>query len=283
MKMPRTARKISETGIYHVMLRGINRQNIFEDDQDRLYFMSVLASCKKVSGFRLHAFVLMSNHIHLLLEPLDEPLDMIFRRIGTRYAVWYNRKYQRAGHLFQDRFRSENVSTVQYYQTVLRYILQNPMKAGMEKHPGEYRWSSYTAYEKGQGIVTDTQYAVELFGGRETLIQYLKQDNDDTVMDEENHDWRLRDDAARRIMRQITQCSSVSDFQKLDPDLQKKHAAEMYQERLSMGQIARLTGMSKTTVFRIVQRFKDEPPEDGQLILNESDETDWAYDAGMIW
>lgn len=281
--MPRTARKISETGIYHVMLRGINRQNIFEDDQDRLYFMSVLASCKKVSGFRLHAFVLMSNHIHLLLEPLDEPLDMIFRRIGTRYAVWYNRKYQRAGHLFQDRFRSENVSTVQYYQTVLRYILQNPMKAGMEKHPGEYRWSSYTAYEKGQGIVTDTQYTVELFGGRETLIQYLKQDNDDTVMDEENHDWRLRDDAARRIMRQITQCSSVSDFQKLDPDLQKKHAAEMYQERLSMGQIARLTGMSKTTVFRIVQRFKDEPSEDGQLILNESDETDWAYDAGMIW
>lgn len=281
--MPRTARKISETGIYHVMLRGINRQNIFEDDQDRLYFMSVLASCKKVSGFRLHAFVLMSNHIHLLLEPLDEPLDMIFRRIGTRYAVWYNRKYQRAGHLFQDRFRSENVSTVQYYQTVLRYILQNPMKAGMEKHPGEYRWSSYTAYEKGQGIVTDTQYAVELFGGRETLIQYLKQDNDDTVMDEENHDWRLRDDAARRIMRQITQCSSVSDFQKLDPDLQKKHAAEMYQERLSMGQIARLTGMSKTTVFRIVQRFKGEPSEDGQLILNESDETDWAYDAGMIW
>ena len=272
--MPRTARKISETGIYHVMLRGINRQNIFEDDQDRLYFMSVLASCKKVSGFRLHAFVLMSNHIHLLLEPLDEPLDMIFRRVGTRYAVWYNRKYQRAGHLFQDRFRSENVSTVQYYQTVLRYILQNPMKAGMEKHPGEYRWSSYTAYEKGQGIVTDTQYAVELFGGRETLIQYLKQDNDDTVMDEENHDWRLRDDAARRIMRQITQCSSVSDFQKLDPDLQKKHAAEMYQERLSMGQIARLTGMSKTMVFRIVQHFKDEPPEDGQLILNESDETD---------
>ena len=281
--MPRTARKKTESNIYHVMLRGINRQNIFEDDQDRLYFMSVLASCKKVSGFRLHAFVLMSNHIHLLLEPLDEALDMIFRRIGTRYAVWYNRKYQRAGHLFQDRFRSENVSTVQYYQTVLRYILQNPMKAGMEKHPGEYRWSSYTAYEKGRGIVTDTQYAVELFGGRETLIQYLKQDNDDTVMDEENHDWRLRDDAARRIMRQITQCSSVSDFQKLDPDLQKKHAAEMYQERLSIGQIARLTGMSKTTVFRIVQRFKDEPPEDGQLILNESDETDWAYDAGMIW
>ena len=147
--MPRTARKISETGIYHVMLRGINRQNIFEDDQDRLYFMSVLASCKKVSGFRLHAFVLMSNHIHLLLEPLDEPLDMIFRRIGTRYAVWYNRKYQRAGHLFQDRFRSENVSTVQYYQTVLRYILQNPMKAGMEKHPGEYRWSSYTTTSTG--------------------------------------------------------------------------------------------------------------------------------------
>ena len=169
--MPRTARKTSRSNIYHVMLRGINRQDIFEDDEDRLQFMSILFRCKEISGFRLHAFVLMSNHIHLLLEPAGESLDMVFRRIGTRYAVWYNRKYQRAGHLFQDRFRSENVETEQYYQTVLRYILQNPMKAGMEKRPGSYRWSSYLAYEKGKSLLTDTQYALEIFGSREKLLK----------------------------------------------------------------------------------------------------------------
>ena len=69
--------------------------------------MNILGQCKKISGFRLYAFVLMSNHVHLLIEPADESLDMIFRRIGTRYAGWYNHKYQRIGHLFQDRFRSE--------------------------------------------------------------------------------------------------------------------------------------------------------------------------------
>ena len=280
--MPRTARDTHKSGMYHVMLRGINRQSIFEEDADRYHFMSVLALCKELSGFRLHAFVLMSNHIHMLIEPLDEPLDIIYKRIGTRYAVWYNRKYQRSGHLFQDRFRSENISTDQYYQTVLRYILQNPVKAGMVKDPGEYRWSSYAAYETGRGTVTDTEYAIDLFGSRETLVQYLKQENDDLVMDEGDHDWRLRDDIAGQIMRKITQCASASHFQSLDPDLQKQYAAEMYHGGLSLGQIARLTGMPKTTVFRVVQRFKDTPSEESQLILKES-ENDLFYDAGIVW
>ena len=160
--------------------------------------------------------------------------------------------------------------------------MQNPMKAGLEKHPGEYRWSSYLAYENGKGTITDTQYAIDLFGGREALVQYLKQDNDDMAMDEGDHDWRLRDDVAGQIMEKITQCASASDFQKLDLELQKKYAGEMYRERLSMGQIARLTGMSKTTVFRAVQQIKDDPTEESKLTLNES-ETDLLYNAGIIW
>ena len=280
--MPRTARKISETNIYHVMLRGINRQDIFEEDADRYYFMSVLNRCKEVSGFRLHAFALMSNHIHLLIEPAEEPLELIFKRIGTRYAVWYNRKYQRAGHLFQDRFRSESVTTDQYYRTVLRYIMQNPLKAGMVNSPGDYRWSSYNAYEKGQGAVTDTQFATELFGSREMLVQYLNQENEDQVMDEEEHDWRLRDDAAGQIMRQITECASISDFQRLDPERQKEFARKMHAEGLSMGQIARLTGMPKTTIHRAVRSGEKKLDVDEQLKLKEP-EPDGVYDADIIW
>ena len=152
------------------MLRGINRQVIFEDDGDRRYFVSVLGECKEVSGFKLHAFCLMPNHVHLLIEPAEESLEIIFKRLGSRYAVWYNRKYQRVGHLFQDRFRSENVETDTYYKTVLRYILQNPMKAGIETRPGSYRWSSYLAYERKKGSLTDTSYAEELFGSHEALM-----------------------------------------------------------------------------------------------------------------
>ncbi len=270
--MARTARKRSISNIYHVMLRGNNRQVIFEDDEDRSRFMAILRRCKEVSGFRLHAFVLMSNHVHLLIEPAGEPLDMVFRRICTRYAFWFNWKYDRTGHLFQGRFRSEAVETDLYFMTVLRYILQNPMKAGLENIPGTYRWSSYLAYKKGIGAITDTEFATELFGGRETLVRYLILDNEDSVMDEESFDFRLTDTEAARIMRRVTQCTSVSAFQQLDPAVQKEYARMLYQEQLSMGQIARLTGMSKPTVFRTIRKNNPLPDEEPapEPVLRES-------------
>lgn len=280
--MPRTARKTAKSNIYHVMLRGINRQNIFEEDEDRIHFLNTVSRCREVSGFRLHAFVLMSNHIHFLIETNDEPLEVIFKRIGTSYAVWYNRKYKRAGHLFQDRFRSENVETDQYYMTVLRYILQNPVKAGMVSSPGEYRWSSYLAYEKGRGALTDIQFAVDLFSSRETLLEYLAEQNDDVIMDEPDHDWRLRDDAARETIYRITQCSSVSAFQQLDFEVQKEYAVKLYSEGLTMGQIARLTGISKATISRAVKKASDESGGERGCLLHESEPVAY-YDADVVW
>ena len=206
--MARTARTLSKSNIYQVMLRGVNRQNIFMEDEDRSYFMSVLRHCKELSGFRLHAFALMSNHVHLLIEPGNESLETIFRRVGTRYAVWFNRKYERAGHLFQNRYIRENVETDLYFMTVLRYILQNPMKAGLEPRLGTYRWSSYPAYAKGTGSITDTQYATELFGTRESLIDFVRMGNEDIVMDETDPEWPLQDDDAKKIIEKaIKDCN----------------------------------------------------------------------------
>lgn len=250
--MPRTARKASLSNIYHVMMRGVNRQAIFENDGDRFHFMSVLKECKEISGFRLHAFCLMPNHLHFLIEPAGEPLDLVFQRIGIRYAVWYNRKHQRAGHLFQDRFRSENVENDLYYMTVLRYILQNPMKAGLEPHLGTYRWSSYPAYAKGTGSITDTQYATELFGTRESLIDFVRMGNEDIVMDETDPEWPLQDDDAKKIMEQITGCSATEEFRRLDRQLRNEYIRRMYAEKLSIGQIARLAGFSKSTIHKTV-------------------------------
>ena len=273
MTMPRTARKASLSNIYHVMMRGVNRQPIFEDDRDRLHFMSVLKECKEISGFRLHAFCLMPNHLHFLIEPAGEPLDLVFRRIGIRYAVWYNRKHQRAGHLFQDRFRSENVENDLYYMTVLRYILQNPMKAGLEPRLGTYRWSSYPAYAKGTGSITDTQYATELFGTRESLIDFVRMGNEDIVMDETDPEWPLQDDDAKKIMEQITGCSATEEFRRLDRQLRNEYIRRMYAEKLSIGQIARLAGFSKSTVHEAVRDHPDtdESGEEEALLLREED------------
>ena len=264
---------MSISNIYHVMMRGVNRQPIFENDGDRLHFMSVLKECKEISGFRLHAFCLMPNHLHFLIEPAGEPLDLVFRRIGIRYAVWYNRKHQRAGHLFQDRFRSENVENDLYYMTVLRYILQNPMKAGLEPRLGTYRWSSYPAYAKGTGSITDTQYATELFGTRESLIDFVRMGNEDIVMDETDPEWPLQDDDAKKIMEQITGCSATEEFRRLDRQLRNEYIRRMYAEKLSIGQIARLAGFSKSTVHEAVRDHPDtdESGEEEALLLREED------------
>ncbi len=274
---------MSRSNIYHVMLRGVNRQNIFEEDEDRLYFMSLLKDYKVITGFMLHAFVLMSNHIHLLIEPKDEPLDSVFRRIGTSYAMWYNRKYKRTGHLFQDRFRSEKVESDEYFITVLRYIIQNPMKAGLESRPGSYRWSSYFAYRQGKGAVTDIQYAAGFFNSRDELMEYLSRDNDDTALDEADCDRRLREEATKEKMKKITQCASSADFQQLASQQQKEYARAMYHAGMSSGQISRMTGMSKATVYRAVRVPEDQADGHAEAILRETVFPAYVSGTEVIW
>ena len=280
--MPREARKISCSNIYHAMLRGINRQVICEEDADRRVFMMALKECKDVSGFKLHAFCLMPNHVHLLIEPAGEPLELIFKRLGVKYVGWFNRKYDRAGHLFQDRFRSENVEDNLYFMTVLRYILQNPMKAGMESQPGSYPWSSSLAYKKGIGSITDTQYAIDLFGSQEALIDYVLLGNEDTVMDEDQFDWRMKIEKAKEIMEQVSGCATVSDFQRLDRQIQKEYAVKIYLAGVSAYQIAKMTGMSKSTVERTVKKCLGESAGAVEnTVLHEAD-GEYLWD-DIVW
>lgn len=113
--MPRAAREKSNSGVYHVMLRGINRQIIFLDDEDYEKYLQCFEECKSTSGYNLCAYCLMGNHIHLLLKEEKEPLELTFKRLGARYVFWYNWKYKRSGHLFQDRYKSEAVEDDAYF------------------------------------------------------------------------------------------------------------------------------------------------------------------------
>jgi len=136
--MPRSARKKSKSGIYHIILRGVNRQTIFEDEEDTEKFLETLAEYKKENGYKTYAYCLMGNHIHLLIKEEKEDLGIAMRRIGASFVYWYNWKYDRTGHLFQDRYKSEVVEDEKYLLTVLRYIHQNPIKADLVKDIKEY-------------------------------------------------------------------------------------------------------------------------------------------------
>ena len=108
------------------MIRGINQQNIFSVDEDYEKFIAILAKYHKKSEYEIYAYCLMGNHVHLLIKEGREALPHAMKRIGTSYVSWYNWQYNRKGHLFQDRYKSEPVEDDVYFLTVLRYIHQNP-------------------------------------------------------------------------------------------------------------------------------------------------------------
>ncbi|MDO4866392.1 MAG: transposase [Clostridia bacterium] len=251
--MPRSARRLSATDTYHVMLRGINRQQIFMDDEDYRRFVRTLSDCKQLSGFELYAWCLMPNHVHLLIHVRNEPLEKIIKRIGSRFVWWYNMKYERVGHLFQDRYRSEPVEEDAYFLTVLRYILQNPMKAGLEKVPGSWPWSSYAHYSGNEDFLTDTAFADGFFTDRAALLDYLCQQNTDRALDEHPRAVHLSDEKAAAVASELTHCKTPEAFRQLDKATQRDCVVRLRQAHLTIAQIARLTGIPSTTIFRFTK------------------------------
>ena len=247
--MPRQARRKSESGIYHIMLRGINKQVIFEDEEDNLKFLETLKNYKAISGYKIFAYCLMSNHIHLLLKVEKENLDLIVKRIASSYVYWYNWKYRRSGHLFQDRFKSEPVEDDAYFLTVIRYIHQNPIKAGLSKSIDGYKFSSYNEYINTPFMV-DMDFCLGIVD-KEQFVEFNNEYNQDICLEIEDDNFRLTDDEAREIIRKISKCNTITEFQNLSMDKRDKYLKALRNKGLSIRQISRLTGIG----FNIVRKF----------------------------
>ena len=244
--MPRQARKRSESGIYHIMLRGINQQQIFEDEEDNLKFLETLLKYKEQCRYEIYAYCLMGNHVHILLKEGKEDLTLVLKRIAGSYVYWYNWKYHRSGHLFQDRFKSEPVKDEAYFLTVIRYIHQNPIKAGMCKKIDEYKFSSYNEYINNATLI-DTKFCFAIID-KEQFIELNNEFNNSICLDISDSDFRLTDDEALKIIWQTCGCKSVSDFQKFDKVKRNCYIEKIHQQGLSIRQISRLTGLSRKIV-----------------------------------
>ena len=129
--------------LYHVTSRGDRREPIFEDDEDRLKFMDVLAEVVKRFNWVCHVFCLMTNHYHLVVETPEGNLSKGMRQLNGMFTQASNRRHKRVGHIFQGRFKGILVDKDSYLLELARYVVLNPVRAGMVKHPKEYPWSSY--------------------------------------------------------------------------------------------------------------------------------------------
>ncbi len=253
--MPRTARKISKTGIYHLVLRGINRQTIFEEDEDAIKFLDTLQRYQKECDFEIYAYCLMGNHIHLLVKEGKEKIGQTMKRIGVSYVYWYNYKYDRSGHLFQGRYKSEVVEDDSYLLVVLRYIHQNPLKAKMVKDIEDYQWSSYHEYIGNNSKMVNCDFILGIFSNDRvkalTLFrEFHERENQDQCLDVDNRRI-IKDDEAIKIIREIFNVASIKDISGIDAVYRDNRLKILKEMGLSTRQIARLTGVPRYIVLKV--------------------------------
>ena len=244
--MPRTARKKSANGMYHVMIRGADRRIIFGDDEDCKTYLDILCRIREKTPFNLYACCLMGNHVHMLIREGQEPLDVLMKRLGVTYVSYYNQKYDLLGHLFQDRFRSEAVDTQVYFLDVLRYICQNPVKAGLSKTPADYRWLKCSGLRRDS--ITDSLEEYTPLAGEELRL-FLNEPCKQEHLDENT--CRLTDRMAIERLCEACKCRNVQEIAGW-PEKQQLEAIRAGRKAgISIRQLSRLTGISKTRIERV--------------------------------
>ncbi|MDY0404882.1 transposase [Virgibacillus sp. 179-BFC.A HS] len=198
----------------------------------------------------------MDNHIHLLIREADETVSQTIKRISSSFVYWYNSKYNRYGHLFQDRFKSENVEDIRYFKTVLRYIHQNPLKAGLARNVFDWKWTSFKAYlGKSSFIDIDIDFALNLFSShRNEAIQlftdYMQQSNDDQCLDD-HVKVRMSDSDVRSYLNDLG-FPNGSSLQQMEKEIRNAIILELKGlHGVSIRQLARITGISKSVIDRV--------------------------------
>lgn len=262
--MPRRSRQHSPTGVYHVMLRGIDRRDIFADDQDRGKFLKILRSVTAPEDrdgnplppyCHIHAYCLMDNHIHLLIAEGAEDIGMVMKRIGVSYVSYFNKRHERLGPLFHDRFRSEPVGDSGYFITLLRYIHQNPVEAEMVTAPEQYPWSSWHEYSakpisRDKAICSRTLPFASL-PWHELCEMVINVSGGGIAPHSKIEGGRKTDNEARRALEQL--CGGdLATLQTISKEERKLIIRRAIAGGINMRQLARITGIEYRSIYLVV-------------------------------
>ena len=258
--MPRQQRIKSNSGYYHIMIRGNERKNIFHDDNDRYRLMDTLYEKKQGDRFHLHAFCLMDNHIHLLISEGTEEIALVMKRITVSYVHYFNKKYNRIGHLFQDRFRSEVIEGDKYLLSLTRYIHQNPVKANMVTTASEYSWSSYNSYlnENYFSKMLDLDAILGLFSPDKEIAKKLLENDMKMLSKEIFIDISDRPDTLDEVMaKELFEKKLLEHSLNLNK-CPKVELAKMLKEfrdetNLSFRKLSTLTGLNKDKIHQLLK------------------------------
>jgi REP element-mobilizing transposase RayT len=256
--MPRQPRALSNSGLYHIVFRGVNHENIFESAADYDYIHKTIKAVKDELGFELYAYCYMNNHVHLLIkENKMGAISLIMQKILTRYVMHYNIKYERSGSLIGSRYKSKPVETERYLLPLISYIHRNPVESGMVHRIEDYKYSSYKAYLDKRDELVDTRFLFGIIDIKQYLQLHVK-DQEDLV--EYVAGARSKKRTEGDVRRTIMDC-----IDGMEPHQLKKHnngdrdkiLRQLRNAGLSIREIERATGISRG-VIAIVNKTVDE-------------------------
>jgi putative transposase len=265
--MPRTARLLSKSGVYHVMMRGNEKKAVFYDNEDRNKYLDTMLKMKEDGNYQLYAYCLMKNHVHLLIREKEDAIQRTMKRICVSYVYYFNNKYQRTGHLFQDRFRSEVIEKESYILAATRYIHNNPVKAGIVKAAENFSWSSckeYIGERAHQKGLVDREFLLSLFSDTEgqaveLFREFTNQSNSDEFID--NDECSARDKNIFTNRKNLTEkingilLDRGYHLESVNSCKDKKFRNELIREikettGVSVRELSRIMGIGKDTIFR---------------------------------
>ena len=236
------------------MVRGIDRSQLFYDDDDREGFLGRIRRFAGACDARVYAWCLMDSHVHLVLQAGSESVSSLMSRILVSYAASFNSKYDRVGHLFQDRFRSKEIENDAYLMGAIRYVVRNPLEIG----DSVTQWTSFSETIDGGGL-TDSAAVLALFSDSEQEAKALfgrfcLAGECEERFRFEAEKGRLRSRDAIAMIKEIAGIEFCQDLCKLDRASRDKAICAMRARGLSIRQISRLTGISRGVAERARKR-----------------------------
>jgi putative transposase len=245
--MPREARKLSESGFYHVVFRGINHQDIFEEEQDFEYMLEIFKVLKQEIKFEVHAYCLMTNHVHILLKE-NQPGDIsiILKRLLIKYVMKFNRKYQRNGALIGSRYKSKVVEVDEYFIPLIVYIHQNPMRAGIVQKLENYKYSSYGEYI-GKRDIVDTNLSLDILGKKEWVKAHQQMVENKFEVEGRK---KLSGEEIRKKISKIANNIVPQKIETMEKEERDKILRQLKNEGLSIRELERATGISRGIIAK---------------------------------
>lgn len=253
--MARHARKISKTGVYHIMVRGINKEQIFKKDFYKTKIINLLMEIKKEITFSIIAYCVMDNHLHLLAKINDEDLKIIMKKLNVKFALFYNRIEERYGYVFQDRFKSEAVEDEKYLIGALRYIHNNPVKAYLTNNIVNYNWSSAKDYYNEKTILLDEEYMTYILGQFKTkdeFINFHKSFDDNIYIDTKEEQADNIQSIIQREIEIFANDRGITDQYQFTSNLKEELARKLIKRNLiTLKEVASLCNLSYKKVLEI--------------------------------